>query len=174
MDGFQGIDIIYQKDGLVTRIVPVRYEERQNFTRRFAQRLRNEGNNENEALGAVMACNMACYRPMLTEEELKEIIKPIFSTPLTFTGIHRNKKILDLVRDFRKRGISEEQILKQLQLVNSRCCNPPLSDDDLTWIMANNAYMIENRSFFQVDKEVRQDGKTFIRIGQSIDLGGRG
>jgi len=174
MDSFQGVDLIYQKDGLVTRIMPVMYEQRERQARLLAQQMRSEGNNKVEALAAVIACNMVCYRPMLTDEELKAIVEPIFTKLLTFSGLGRNRQVWELFRVFRKRAIDDDEILRRLQFFNSRCCNPPLSDEDLVWIMKHNVYMTENRSFSHVDKELTRDGKTFIRLGETVDYrGGR-
>lgn len=174
MDGFQGIDLIHQKDGLVTRIAPIQYGERQQHAGRLAKQLRSEGNNETEAYAAVKACNMVAYRPMLSDEEITAIIQPIFAKPLTFSGLDRNRRVWELMKDFRKRGLAEDEIFRRIQLFNSRCCNPPLEGETITWIMENNAYMAENRSFFQVDRNTSQDEKTFIRLGETVEYGGRG
>ena len=170
MDGFQGIDLIHQKDGMVTRIAPIHYEERQKHARVLAQQRRSEGYNKVEAYGYVKACNLTAYRPMLADEELKEIIEPIFAKPLVFSGLERNRQVLELIKVFRKRRMDDDEIFRRTHFFNSRCCNPPLPDEDLTWIMKNNAYMAEKRNFFQADKDLTQDGKTLVRIGQTVDL----
>lgn len=172
MDGFQGIDLIHQEDGMVTRIAPVRDLARECNARNLAKRLRREGNNAEEAFGFINAINMVCYRPMLKDEELKAIIDPIFTKPLIFSGLDRNRQVLELFRDFKKRGIKDDEIVKHIQFFNSRCCNPPLPEEDLNWIMKNNAYMAENKSYFQVDKELSKDGKTVIKLGETVNYRG--
>jgi hypothetical protein len=143
MDDFQGVDLLYQEDGRVMRVTPIRYEERQRHAKYLAQKLRSEGNNEVEAYAAVKACSMVAYRPMLTDEELKAIVKPIFAAPLSFSGLGRNRRVLELVKDFIKRGMDDDEISRRMQFFNSRCCTPALADEEL---------------------------KRFIRMGQSKNL----
>ena len=176
MDGFEGVKFTMgHDDGLQTRFAPIKYEEREKHIRQLVVGKRKEGYTLKEAMEVAETRNKTCIRPEFTMDELRAIVAPVFATPLIYTGLERNKAVLELVKVCQKRGQEDFIILSYLQIFNSRCCNPPLADDELKQIMESMTYTTIQLDYWQTDKEVGQDGKPFVRIGQTIDLanGGR-
>lgn len=166
-------------DGFDTQVLKNHGDARICEVYRLVKELRLEGHDKFATLTAAERYNDTYNFPKLSEDELVELVDRLYVNKLTFQDIDRNKKVLELVKKFKNQGIKDETtLLEKVKLFNSNCNTPPLSDEELLWIITNMAYTSRNVPYWSIpgitvttiQEKPKTTTKAYVQIGDSEDL----